>query len=102
MLSLSLGVTAANAAICYVDTKDEIMSTASWTIRAIGLRYHMYYSGYYLRNEWATVDRWLVEQHVTPDTPEAVRLVAALRSAAIEMPMLNSHLLPRWAERWFA
>ena len=138
-----LGVTAANAAICYVYTKDEIMSTAgvfyalavfasaraamarfalvprprlasvmmvvlllagsaSWTIRSIGLHYHMYYSGYYLRNEWATVDRWLVEQHVTPDTPEAVRLVAALRSVAIEMPMLNPHFLPRWAERWFA
>jgi hypothetical protein len=138
-----LGVTAANAAICYAYTKDEIMSTAgvfyalavfaalraamvrfallprrglaailmvlllfagsaSWTIRSIGVHYQMYYSGYYLRNEWATVDRWLVEQHVTPDTAEAVRLVAALRSAAIEMPMLNPHFLPRWAERWFA
>ena len=97
-----LAVLAANAAICYAYTKDEIMSTAgvfyalavfaaaramlarfgaihrqplagvviavlllvassTWAIRATGLHYHMYYSGYYVRNEWATVEVWLRE-----------------------------------------
>jgi hypothetical protein len=138
-----LGVTAANAAISYAYTKDEIMSTAgvfyalaafvaarfamtrfaavprralatmamvlllfagsaSWAIRSTGLHYHMYYSGYYLRNEWATVDQWLAEQHVEVNTPQGKQLVSALRTAAIEMPMLHPHFLPRWAERWFA
>ena len=137
-----LGVTAANAAICYAYTKDEIMSTAgvfyalavfaaarvamirfaacprralatvamallffagsaSWAIRSTGLHYHMYYAGYYLRNEWATVDQWLAQQRVEVNTSEGRQLVAALKVAAIEMPMLNPHFVPRWAERWF-
>lgn len=137
-----LAVTAANAAICYAYTKDEIMSTAgafyalavfaaaraamirfsavprralatvaltllfvagsaSWATRSTGLHYHMYHSGYYLRNEWATVDQWLDQQRVDVSTSEGKRLVAALRVAAIEMPMLHPHFLPRWAERWF-
>ena len=78
-----------------------LASSATWAIRATGLHYHMYYSGYYLRNEWATVEVWLREQRVEP-TPEAgTRLVETLRSAAIEMPTLNPYFLPRWAERWF-
>ena len=142
LVLVCLAVTAANAAICYAYTKDEIMSTAgvfyalavfaaartalarfaavprhvfasvalsalllasssAWAIRATGLHYHMYYSGYYLRNEWATVEVWLREQRVEPTTEAGSRLVETLRSAAIEMPMLNPYFLPRWAERWF-
>ena len=138
-----MAVAAANAAICYAYTKDEIMSTAgvfyalavfaaaraglvrvgpvrrravatgafaallfaastAWAIRATGLHYHMYYAGYYARNEWATVEVWLREQHVEPTTEEGIRLVEALRAIAIDMPMLNPYFLPRWAERWFA
>lgn len=141
LVLVCLAVTAANAAICYAYTKDEIMSTAgvfyalavfaavrtvlarfaavprsvfasvavsvlllvssaTWAVRATGLHYYMYYSGYYLRNEWATVEVWLREQRVEP-TEEGTRLVETLRSAAIEMPTLNPYFLPRWAERWF-
>ena len=142
LVLVCLAVTAANAAICYAYTKDEVMSTAgvfyalavfaaartalarfvriprsllasaaltllllvasaTWAIRATGLHYHMYYAGYYLRNEWATVEVWLREQRVEPTTEEGTRLVETLRSAAIEMPALNPYFLPRWAERWF-
>ena len=38
---------------------------------------------------------------VEPASPEAVRLVEALRSIALDMPTLNPHFLPRWAEGWF-
>ena len=78
-----------------------LVSSSAWAIRATGLHYHMYYSGYYLRNEWATVEVWLREQRVEPRTEEGTRLVETLRSVAIEMPALNPYFLPRWAERWF-
>ena len=77
------------------------VASVTWTIRSVGLHYQMYYSGYYLRNEWATVEIWLREQHVDV-SEEGERLVEALRTEAIEMPTLNPHFLPRWAERWFA
>ena len=143
ILLIFAAVTAANAAICYAYTKDEIMSTAgvfyalavfaaaraaivrfaqiprgalvsaafaalllvssaSWAIRATGLHYHLYYSAYYLRNEWVDVDQWLREQRVEVKTPEAARLVENLRVAAVDMPMLHPFFLPRWAERWLA
>lgn len=79
-----------------------LVASTTWAIRATGLHYHMYYSAYYLRNEWATVEVWLREQRVEPTTEEGRRLVESLRSAAIAMPAVNPHFLPRWAERWFA
>ena len=78
-----------------------LVASSTWAIRATGLHYHMYYSGYYVRNEWATVEVWLREQRVEPTTQEGVRLVEALRATAIDMPVLNPYFLPRWAERWF-
>jgi hypothetical protein len=142
LIVVFLAVLAANAAICYAYTKDEIMSTAgvfyalaafaaargvlarcatsprrplavatmavvlavassTWAIRATGLHYYTYYSSYYLRNEWADVDDWLREQRVEPASPDGVRLVEKLRAAAFDMPVLNPHFMPRWAERWF-
>lgn len=76
------------------------VASLTWTIRAVGLHYHMYYSAYYLRNEWATVDDWLREQHVET-TDQGRVLVQSLRAAAIRMPARNPHFLPRWAGRWF-
>ena len=78
-----------------------LVASATWAIRATGLHYHMYYAGYYLRNEWATVEVWLRDQRVEPTTEEGTRLVETLRSSAVEMPALNPYFLPRWAERWF-
>lgn len=78
-----------------------LTASTTWAIRATGLHYHMYYSGYYLRNEWATVDEWLQEQHVVPTTPQGRQLVESLRHIAIEMPALNPYFLPRWTGRWF-
>jgi hypothetical protein len=123
LVLIFLGVTAANAAICYAYTKDEVMSTAgafyalavfaavrtaigrfaslprqavataamtlllligsaTWSVRSIGLHYHMYYSAYYQRNEWPRVDEWLAQQRVAVRSAEGRQLVAALRSAA--------------------
>jgi hypothetical protein len=79
-----------------------LVTSAAWAIRSTGLHYHMYYSGYYLRNEWATVEVWLREQQVQVTSRDGRRLVESLRTAAIELPALNPHFLPRWAERWFA
>ena len=77
------------------------VASSAWAIRATGLHYHMYNAGYYTRNEWASVELWLRQQRVEPASPEAVRLVEALRAIALDMPTLNPHFLPRWAERWF-
>lgn len=78
-----------------------LLASSTWAIRATGLHYHMYYSGYYLRNEWATVEDWLREQQIEVKSSEGSQLVEALRAHALEMPMLNPYFLPRWAERWF-
>jgi hypothetical protein len=142
LVVVALGVIAANAAVCFLYTKDEIISTAgvfyalavfaamrtaltrfaarprstlatavmllllvaastTWAIRSTGLHYHLYYAAHYSRNEWATVQEWLRDQHSEPTTKEGQQMVADLRAAGVAKPVLNLYFLPRWAERWF-
>ncbi len=54
-----------------------------WSIRALGVHYHLHQMAHEVRNEWVTVDSWLVRQQAAPESDAGRRLVRQLREDAL-------------------
>jgi glycosyltransferase involved in cell wall biosynthesis len=78
-----------------------LLTACAWSVRTVGLHYHMRRIAYMATNEWVSIDRWLDEQGTRPQTPEARRLVDVLRADALDRRAGATYFLPPWAERWF-
>jgi hypothetical protein len=78
-----------------------MLAGSTWAVRVAGLHYQVVYMGFTVQNDWAGVDRWLVDQGVAVDNPSSRRLLFRLQQEAINRPVLNQYFMPGWGERWF-
>jgi hypothetical protein len=77
-----------------------IIVASGWAVRSVGVHYKMRLTAFNVRNEWVDVDRWLEEQHASPEDDEQRRIVRVLRDDAIASSGVHPFFLPRWAGRW--
>jgi hypothetical protein len=72
-----------------------------WAFRSAGVHHMLRTQAFKERNDWARIAPDMLRDVGTPAQRQAAALVRQLRGDALAMRIPNSHVLPRWQDRWW-
>ena len=76
------------------------MVATTWTFRTAGVHHMLRVQAFQVRVDWARLSPDLMRDTGSLEGRVAAALVRHLRRDALEAPVTNRYLLPRWADRW--
>ena len=77
------------------------MVATTWTFRTAGVHHMLRVQAFKVRVDWARLSPDLMKDTGLPEERMAASLVRHLRQDAIDTPVTNPYLLPRWFDRWW-
>jgi hypothetical protein len=72
-----------------------------WTARSLGVHHMLRVQAFKVRADWARVPDERMRDSGSAEERRAAALIRQLRKDALDMPVVNPYLLPRWADRWW-
>lgn len=73
----------------------------TWSFRSFGVHHMLRVQAFTVRVDWARLSPNLMNDTGSPEERMSAALVRHLRQDAIEAPVTNPYLLPRWFDRWW-
>ena len=77
------------------------MVATTWTFRTAGVHHMLRVQAFKVRVDWARLSPDLMKDTGLPEERMTASLVRHLRQDAIDAPVTNPYLLPRWFDRWW-
>ena len=72
----------------------------TWSFRTVGAHHMLRVQAFKVQVDWARLSPGRMKDTGSPEERQSAALVRHLRQDAIDAPVTNPYLLPRWFDRW--